>query len=107
VTHQGPPDLLSRADEGTFYTSVSLVAQAEVPHETETRSSRRENYAPIPASAYNVVLLDRLDGQRHHVLTQLEGLSDKQLHQPVLHWTGVWNRGTFLDAEATGSLVFA
>jgi hypothetical protein len=30
------------------------------------------------------LLLDRLDGQRHHVLTQLEGLSDEQLRQPVL-----------------------
>lgn len=30
------------------------------------------------------LLLDRLDGQRHHVLTQLEGLSEEQLHRPVL-----------------------
>jgi hypothetical protein len=30
------------------------------------------------------LLLDRLDGQRHHVLTQLDGLSDEQLRRPVL-----------------------
>jgi hypothetical protein len=30
------------------------------------------------------LLLDHLDGQRHHVLTQLEGLSDEQLRRPVL-----------------------
>jgi hypothetical protein len=30
------------------------------------------------------LLLDRLDGQRRHVLTQLEGLSDEQLRRPVL-----------------------
>src|SRR4051794_22865332 len=30
------------------------------------------------------MLLDRLSGQRRHVLTQLEGLSDEQLRQPVL-----------------------
>jgi uncharacterized damage-inducible protein DinB len=30
------------------------------------------------------LLLARLDGQRHHVLAQLEGLSDEQLRQPVL-----------------------
>lgn len=30
------------------------------------------------------LLLDRLDGQRHHVLAQLEGLSDEQLRRPVL-----------------------
>src|SRR4051812_50138728 len=35
-------------------------------------------------SAERDLLLDRLDGQRHHVLTQLEGLSDEQLRQPVL-----------------------
>lgn len=36
------------------------------------------------ATAERNLLLDRLDGQRHHVLTQLEGLSDEQLRQPVL-----------------------
>jgi len=30
------------------------------------------------------MLLDRLAGQRRHVLTQLEGLSDAQLRRPVL-----------------------
>src|SRR4051794_14622131 len=30
------------------------------------------------------MLLARLDGQRRHVLSQLEGLSDEQLRQPVL-----------------------
>ncbi len=30
------------------------------------------------------VLLDRLTGQRLHVLTQLEGLSEEQLRRPVL-----------------------
>lgn len=30
------------------------------------------------------LLLDRLNGQRRHVLTQLEGLSDEQLREPVL-----------------------
>jgi len=30
------------------------------------------------------LLLDRLTGQRHHVLAQLEGLSEQQLRQPVL-----------------------
>jgi len=30
------------------------------------------------------LLLDRLDGQRRHVLIQLEGLSDEQLRRPVL-----------------------
>src|SRR3954464_5068175 len=35
-------------------------------------------------SAERDLLLDRLDGQRQHVLTQLEGLSDEQLRQPVL-----------------------
>jgi len=30
------------------------------------------------------MLLDRLSGQRRHVLTQLEGLSDEQLRRPVL-----------------------
>ncbi len=30
------------------------------------------------------VLLDRLTGQRRHVLTQLEGLSEEQLRRPVL-----------------------
>jgi hypothetical protein len=30
------------------------------------------------------LLLERLDGQRRHVLTQLEGLSDEQLRRPVL-----------------------
>jgi hypothetical protein len=30
------------------------------------------------------VLLDRLAGQRRHVLTQLEGLSEEQLRRPVL-----------------------
>ena len=30
------------------------------------------------------MLLARLDGQRRHVLTQLEGLSDEQLRRPVL-----------------------
>ena len=30
------------------------------------------------------LLRDRLDGQRRHVLTQLEGLSEEQLRRPVL-----------------------
>jgi hypothetical protein len=30
------------------------------------------------------LLIERLDGQRHHVLTQLDGLSDEQLRRPVL-----------------------
>jgi hypothetical protein len=30
------------------------------------------------------LLLARLDGQRHHVLAQLEGLSDEHLRRPVL-----------------------
>ena len=38
----------------------------------------------IHATAERDLLLNRLDGQRHHVLTQLEGLSDKQLRQAVL-----------------------
>ena len=36
------------------------------------------------ATAERDLLLDRLGGQRQHVLTQLEGLSEKQLRQPVL-----------------------
>ena len=35
-------------------------------------------------SAERDLLLDRLADQRHHVLTQLEGLSDEQLRRPVL-----------------------
>src|SRR3954469_2404683 len=35
-------------------------------------------------TAERELLIDRLDGQRKHVLTQLEGLSDAQLRQPVL-----------------------
>jgi hypothetical protein len=38
----------------------------------------------IHENAERDLLLARLDGQRHHVLTQLEGLSDEQLRQPVL-----------------------
>jgi uncharacterized damage-inducible protein DinB len=38
----------------------------------------------IDETAERDLLLDRLHGQRHHVLTQLEGLSDEQLRQPVL-----------------------
>jgi hypothetical protein len=38
----------------------------------------------IDPGADRDLLLDRLDGQRQHVLTQLEGLSDEQLRQPVL-----------------------
>jgi hypothetical protein len=36
----------------------------------------------IDATAERDLLLDRLDGQRGHVLTQLEGLSDEQLRRP-------------------------
>src|SRR3954471_779698 len=35
-------------------------------------------------TAERELLIDRLDGQRKHVLTQLEGLSDEQLRRPVL-----------------------
>ena len=38
----------------------------------------------IHATAERDLLLDRLNNQRHHVLTQLEGLSDEQLRHPVL-----------------------
>jgi Protein of unknown function (DUF664) len=38
----------------------------------------------IDDTAERALLLDRLDGQRNHVLTQLEGLSDEQLRRPVL-----------------------
>jgi hypothetical protein len=38
----------------------------------------------IDAPAERDLLLDRLDGQRGHVLTQLEGLSDEQLRRPML-----------------------
>lgn len=42
----------------------------------------------IPSSWKNepdrALLLDRLDGQRRHVLEQLEGLTDEQLRRPVL-----------------------
>jgi hypothetical protein len=38
----------------------------------------------IHPTAERDLLLDRLGGQRHHVLSQLEGLSDEQLRQPVL-----------------------
>jgi hypothetical protein len=38
----------------------------------------------IHATAERDLLLDRLDGQRHHVIAQLEGLSDEQVRQPVL-----------------------
>jgi hypothetical protein len=39
--------------------------------------------APPPAAERDL-LLQRLDGQRHHVLAQVEGLSDEQLRRPVL-----------------------
>ena len=35
-------------------------------------------------TAERELLLGRLDGQRHHVLTQVDGLSDEQLRRPVL-----------------------
>ena len=35
-------------------------------------------------TAERELLLERLADQRHHVLTQLEGLSDEQLRRPVL-----------------------
>jgi hypothetical protein len=38
----------------------------------------------INETAERDLLLARLDGQRHHVLTQLEGLSEEQLRRPVL-----------------------
>jgi hypothetical protein len=38
----------------------------------------------IDETAERGLLLDRLNGQRHHVLTQLEGLSDEQLRRAVL-----------------------
>lgn len=38
----------------------------------------------IDASPERDLLLDRLNGQRQHVLTQLEGLSDEQLRRPLL-----------------------
>lgn len=38
----------------------------------------------IEVTADRELLLDHLDGQRRHVLTQLEGLSDEQLRRPVL-----------------------
>jgi hypothetical protein len=39
---------------------------------------------PIHAGAEQDLLLDRLGGQRQHVLGQLEDLSEEQLRQPVL-----------------------
>ena len=39
---------------------------------------------PADDSAERALLLGRLDGQRHHVISQLEGLSDDQLRRPVL-----------------------
>lgn len=38
----------------------------------------------VDISAERAVLLGRLAGQRRHVLTQLEGLSEEQLRRPVL-----------------------
>src|SRR4051794_41217425 len=35
-------------------------------------------------SVERTMLLSRLTGQRGHILEQLEGLSDEQLHRPVL-----------------------
>ena len=39
---------------------------------------------PFDDSAERALLLGRLNGQRHHVISQLEGLSDDQLRRPVL-----------------------
>ena len=38
----------------------------------------------IEGNAERDLLLDRLDGQRRHVIEQLEGLCDEQLRRPVL-----------------------
>jgi hypothetical protein len=38
----------------------------------------------VHTSSERAVLLSRLAGQRRHVLTQLEGLSEEQLRRPVL-----------------------
>lgn len=38
----------------------------------------------VPSCPERVVLLGRLASERRHVLSQLEGLSDEQLRQPVL-----------------------
>jgi Protein of unknown function (DUF664) len=39
---------------------------------------------PADDTAERALLLRRLAGQRHHVLSQLEGLSDEHLRRPVL-----------------------
>jgi hypothetical protein len=39
---------------------------------------------PVDDSAERALLLRRLTGQRHHVISQLEGLTDDQLRRPVL-----------------------
>jgi uncharacterized damage-inducible protein DinB len=74
------------------------------------------------ASAERDLLLRRLDDQRHHVLDQVEGLSDAQLRRPVLpsgwsclgllrhltlsderYWFGVVMAGEPLDFWPEGS----
>ena len=39
---------------------------------------------PVDDSAERTLLLSRLTGQRHHVISQLDGLTDEQLRRPVL-----------------------
>jgi len=39
---------------------------------------------PVDDSAERALLLGRLTGQRHHVISQLDGLTDDQLRRPVL-----------------------
>jgi hypothetical protein len=38
----------------------------------------------VEESAERALLLGRLAGQRRHVITQLEGLTDDQLRRPML-----------------------
>lgn len=40
--------------------------------------------ATAPSSPERVALISRLAGQRAHILAQLDGLSEEQLHRPVL-----------------------
>jgi len=39
---------------------------------------------PVDRASERVLLLGRLTDQRHHVISQLEGLTDEQLRRPVL-----------------------
>ena len=39
---------------------------------------------PVDISPERALLVGRLDGQRHHVISQLEGTNDDQVRRPVL-----------------------